>query len=149
MRARRSWIGHDAPVQVIHVVGAVVLSNGQVLCVQRGPEGTLPGLWEFPGGKVEAGETRQEALVREIYEELRCEVSVGDEVTTTRYEYDFGVVHLTTFYCDLVSGAPELTEHAELVWSDPAQLLALDWAPADIPAVELIARRLSEPTCRG
>ena len=133
----------------IYVVGAVVVSGGNVLCVQRGPDGTLPGFWEFPGGKIEVGETPQQALAREIYEELRCEVEVGEEVTTTSHEYDFGVVHLTTFYCDLVTGVPELTEHSQLVWSDPASLRDLDWAPADIPAVELIGQRLGRPILRG
>ena len=132
----------------IYVVGAVVLSAGKVLCVQRGPTGTLPGLWEFPGGKIESSETPQEALAREIQEELRCEVAVGEEVTTTSHEYEFGVVHLTTFYCDLVDGAPQLIEHSQLMWSDPADLRKLDWAPADIPAVDLIEQRLGRPATR-
>lgn len=129
----------------IHVVGAVVISAGRVLCVQRGPDGTLPGVWEFPGGKIEPGETPQQALAREIHEELRCEVTVGEKVTTTSNEYDFGIVHLTTFYCDLVGGVPELTEHSQLVWCDPGNLRDLDWAPADIPAIALIEERLAVP----
>lgn len=130
----------------IHVVGAVVVSGGRVLCVQRGPDGALPGLWEFPGGKVEPEETPREALVREIQEELLCEVTVGAEVTTTHHEYDFGIVHLTTFYCDLVSGTPQLTEHSQLVWKEPTTLPELVWAPADIPAVELIRQRPGSST---
>lgn len=125
----------------IHVVGAVVLADEKVLCVQRGPGGSLPGLWEFPGGKIEGGETPQQALAREIDEELRCTVDVRDKVTTTRHEYDFGVVHLTTYYCDLVEGTPELTEHAQLAWREPDDLRGLEWAPADIPAVEVIEQR--------
>lgn len=126
-----------------------MLSAGKVLCVQRGPDGALPGLWEFPGGKVETGETRQQALAREIHEELRCEVTVGGEVTTTRHEYEFGIVHLTTFYCELLEGTPELVEHSQLVWSDPEYLRDLEWAPADIPAVELVAHRLGERAGAG
>jgi 8-oxo-dGTP diphosphatase len=126
----------------IYVVGAVIVSQGKVLCVQRGPNGSLPGMWEFPGGKIEPGETPQEALSREIQEELRCEIAVGDKVVTTSHEYDFGVVHLTTFYCHLVSGTPHLVEHVGLVWSRPSNLRRLDWAPADIPAIDLIERRL-------
>lgn len=122
----------------INVVGAVILRANLILCAQRGPSGSLPGLWEFPGGKVEADETPRAALEREIAEELLCQITVGDEVTTTTHEYDFGVVTLTTFYCELVEGTPQLTEHAEVRWLPADELMTLDWAPADIPAVELI-----------
>ncbi|WP_203338764.1 (deoxy)nucleoside triphosphate pyrophosphohydrolase [Nocardioides limicola] len=126
----------------ISVVGAVIVHDGNVLCAQRGP-GALSGMWEFPGGKIEPGETTREALSREIDEELRCSVKVGDEVTTTTHEYDFGIVTLTTFYCDLLDGEPALTEHAEVRWLAPADLHHLDWAPADIPAVDVIQKKLS------
>ncbi len=99
----------------IHVVGAVVIKSGLVLCAQRGPSGALAGLWEFPGGKVEADESPRAALEREILEELECSVSVGNEVATTTHTYDFGVVTLRTFYCELLSGTPRLTEHAAVV----------------------------------
>ncbi len=122
----------------IHVVGAVIVSDGLVLCAQRGAEGSLAGLWEFPGGKIEASETGREALEREIAEELTCVVAVGDKVTTTRHEYDFGVVTLTTFYCRLLDGSPQLSEHASIKWLAPSELDKLEWAPADIPAVALI-----------
>jgi 8-oxo-dGTP diphosphatase len=127
----------------IEVVGAVVVRDGLVLCAQRGPDGELPSHWEFPGGKVEPGETPQHALRREIHEELGCTVVVGDQVACTAYAYDFGTVTLTTFWCELVSGEPELTEHAELRWVEPAALAALHWAPADVPAVEAVRRALS------
>lgn len=123
----------------INVVGAVIVRDGEVLCAQRGP-GALEGMWEFPGGKIEAGETPREALEREIQEELECVVSVGDQVEVTAHEYDFGVVTLTTFYCELIDGTPQLTEHASVVWLAPEKLHELEWAPADIPAVEKIQR---------
>lgn len=104
-------------------------------CAQRGAHGPLSGLREFPGGKVEPGGAAREALAREIEEELGCVVEVGDEVTTTSHEYDFGVVTLTTFWCRLVEGSPEPTEHAALTWLAPAKLGTLAWAPADVPAV--------------
>ncbi len=123
----------------IAVVGAVIVRNGLVLCAQRGPAGTLGGTWEFPGGKIEPGETARDALVREIDEELRCEIVVGDRITTTAYDYDFGTVTLTTFWCELVDGEPVLTEHAAVKWLAPGQLGELDWAPSDVPAVRIVA----------
>lgn len=126
--------------KVITVVGAVIVDGDRVYCVQRGSDGALPGTWEFPGGKVEPGEAPREALVREIREELACEVSVGDEVTTTAHEYDFAVVHLTTYWCRLQQGTPRLSEHQAEAWLTAAELGSLDWAPADMPAVELISR---------
>ncbi len=86
----------------INVVGAVIVRDGRILCAQRGSDGSLGGMWEFPGGKIEPGETPGMRSIREIDEELRCEVVVGDEVTTTTHDYDFGRVTLTTFWCELV-----------------------------------------------
>lgn len=122
----------------IDVVGAVIVRDSNILCAQRGFDTSLAGLWEFPGGKIEAGESAREALVREITEELLCEVSVGSKLETTAHEYDFGTVVLTTFFCELVSGTPHLTEHAEVRWLPPEDLNTLDWAPADLPAVARI-----------
>lgn len=95
-------------------------------------------MWEFPGGKIEPGESPKEALRREIDEELGCVVRVGERVETTSHEYDFGIVTLTTFYCELVSGTPTLSEHAAVRWLPPAELGELEWAPADVPAVAKI-----------
>lgn len=127
----------------IDVVGAVILRDGGVLCAQRGPDGKLPGLWEFPGGKIEPGESPRQALKREISEELDCAIEVGGEVTTTTHEYDFGIVTLTTFYCTLKQGEPVSTEHSAVRWMEPESLHSLEWAPADIPAVEKIHAELA------
>ncbi|GEQ33858.1 (deoxy)nucleoside triphosphate pyrophosphohydrolase [Marinilactibacillus psychrotolerans] len=121
----------------INVVGAIIIEDGKILCAQRGAEKSLPNLWEFPGGKIEQGETPQEALVRELEEELLIEVDVKpDQFEHTSYEYDFGIVHLTTFICILKNGTPKLTEHIEVRWLKPEELNSVEWAPADIPAVE-------------
>ena len=121
----------------IQVVGAVIVDNGRVLCTQRGP-GSLEGRWEFPGGKMEPGESPEDALGREIREELGCTVRVGARVVTTEHEYDFAVIVLTTFYCSLIEGEPQLSEHTDSIWLPPAELATLDWAPADAPAVHQI-----------
>lgn len=122
----------------IHVVGAVIIRVGLVLCAQRGAGGRLAGLWEFPGGKIEAGESPAAALEREIAEELGCTIEVGAPITTTTHEYEFGTVNLTTFYCQLTSGTPTTSEHAAIRWLRPADLATIEWAPADVPAVHRI-----------
>lgn len=127
----------------IEVVGAVIVSEGNILCTQRGGNGPLSGLWEFPGGKVESGEAPREALAREIHEELRCQIRIGKKITTTRHKYEFATVNLTTFYCTVVDGHPALTEHSDMRWLAPNELSALDWAPADVPAVALIEEHVT------
>lgn len=124
------------------VVGAVIVHHGRVLCARRAQDATLAGMWEFPGGKVEPSESPEEALQREIAEELRCLVEVGAKVTTKTHAYDFAVVQLTTYYCRLTGGVAHPAEHAELAWLDPHELLELEWAPADIPAVQLVTAAL-------
>ena len=117
------------------VVGAVIVRDELVYCARRGLNGTLPGLWEFPGGKVEAGESFEQALVREIDEELGCDISIIEPVETTTHEYDFAVITLATYLCELVSGEPRSNEHAEETWLPMGELQKLDWAPADIGQV--------------
>ncbi|PKR76811.1 8-oxo-dGTP diphosphatase MutT [Halalkalibacillus sediminis] len=124
----------------IHVVGAVIIKNGKILCAQRGSKSTLPLKWEFPGGKIEENESPNDALKREINEEFKCGISIGEQVEHTVYDYDFGTVHLTTYYCSLHSGEPVLTEHERIEWLPPSELSSLDWAPADIPAIDQIEK---------
>lgn len=124
----------------LDVVGAVIESEGTILCTKRGPSGPLAGSWEFPGGKVEPGESAREALRREIAEELSCDIEVGDPITTTRHEYDFAIVTLQTYWCSLTGGLPRLSEHEEMAWLRAAELPSLEWAAADVPAVSLICQ---------
>lgn len=123
----------------IYVVGAVIIKNGKILCAQRSENTSLPNLWEFPGGKIEDGETPEEALRREIVEELDCNITVKDKVEHTVYEYDFGTVHLTTYLCYLLNDAPVLLEHQAIKWLNPKELHTLEWAPADIPAINKLS----------
>ncbi|MDJ0322359.1 (deoxy)nucleoside triphosphate pyrophosphohydrolase [Cryobacterium sp. PH31-AA6] len=124
----------------INVVGAVLTRGQTILAAQRSSSMSLPGMWEFPGGKIEPNESPEGALLRELEEELLCSAEVGNHVATTEHEYDFGIVILTTYYCRLVGKEPRLTEHAELRWVDAAELDQLEWAPADIPAVERVMK---------
>ena len=122
-------------MQSIHVVAAVIFREGKVLCVQRDEhEKEYVSLkWEFPGGKVEFGESREEVLVREIEEELAVEVHELQYLMTVEHSYpDF---HLTmhAFACALKSGEIELREHIALKWLAVEELDQLDWAAADVP----------------
>ena len=128
-------------VKTIEVVGAVIIQDGRIFAAKRGPGKSMAGFWEFPGGKIEPGESPQAALARELKEELRIEAEVGEFVVTTRHDTGDVVVELSTYICELVSGTPILTEHEEVRWVAANKLSDLTWAPADIPTVELLAER--------
>lgn len=127
----------------ISVVGAVLIRGSKILAAKRSPTMSLPGMWEFPGGKIEFGESPAEALRRELREELICDVEIGNRVETTSHQYEFGTVTLTTFYCTLLDGEPRLTEHEEIRWLSIDRLWDVAWAPADIPAVNRVERELA------
>lgn len=121
----------------IHVVGAIIENErDEILCALRSPEMTLPNYWEFPGGKIEAGESKKEALKREIREELECTIEVYDHIEDTIYEYEKIIVRLETYMAKIISGTAVATEHARLKWVSKKDLSTLNWAPADIPAVK-------------
>ena len=125
-------------MKTIDVVAAVIVRDGKILCVQR-PEHTKEYVslkWEFPGGKVEVGESREEALVREIREELSIDIEVSEFLMTVEHTYpDF---HLTmhVFKCVLDQGEITLNEHVDAKWLSVEELDQLVWAAADVPVVE-------------
>lgn len=123
----------------IEVVGAVIVNeHDEILCAQRPKNKSLPLMWEFPGGKVEKNEDPVLALKRELLEEMECEIEVLNKITTTEYEYDFGIVVLTTYYAKVISGEIKLLEHVDKKWLKRSELGNLEFAPADIPAIEII-----------
>ncbi|RBP98633.1 DNA mismatch repair protein MutT [Bifidobacterium aemilianum] len=133
----------EATPRLLHVVGAAIVKNEKILCAERGEGKTLSGYWEFPGGKIEADETPQAALVREIQEELNCRIAVLDRICSSHYDYKFGRVILTVFECRLVEGEPQLTEHSQLKWLSPQELSELKWAPADRPAARMLIQGMN------
>ncbi|MBK4140321.1 NUDIX domain-containing protein [Corynebacterium macginleyi] len=123
----------------IRVVGAVFHDGSRFLACRKKPGKPLEGHWEFPGGKIEPGESPEQALAREIREELNLIARVSSKLTTTTYQYDFATIELTTFYCTLISGKLRLSDHDATRWVSPAEAMEMTWAPADIPAVEMLA----------
>lgn len=124
----------------VEVVGAVLVNeNDEILCALRSQTMSLPGLWEFPGGKIEAGESPENALKREIKEELGVEITVGEQIADVTHEYSTVIVRLLTYYAKIIdSSQPLAAEHEKLEWLGRHKLGELEWAPADIPTVEKI-----------
>lgn len=128
-------------MKTIEVVAAVIKNQeGLILAVQRGESSKeyISKKWEFPGGKIESGETFQEALQRELVEELKIEALIGELVTTVDHTYpDFRLI-MHAFHCQILSGELTLTEHLDKKWLASPDLRSLDWAAADIPIVDLL-----------
>lgn len=121
----------------LKVVAAIIENEyNEVLCALRSPQMTLPNMWEFPGGKVESGESLNDAIEREIMEELDCKIKALDVFHDNTHEYENVIVNLICIRCNIVEGLPTSNEHSELIWFRRENLESLRWAPADIPAVD-------------
>lgn len=129
-------------MKTIRVVAAIIKAvndNGEpiVFATQRG-YGDLKGGWEFPGGKIEEGETPREALKREIMEELETEITVGELIDTIEYDYPTFHLSMDCFWAEIVSGDLVLTEHAAAKWLTKEELNSVEWLPADITLIDKI-----------
>lgn len=124
--------------KIVNVVGAFVQKGKEILICRRPKNKAQALLWEFAGGKIEAGESKQTALVRECYEELAVTISVGKELCSVTYDYSEVTVNLTVFFATIVSGEPKCLEHEEIRWITAEQIDDFEFCPADIEIIEKI-----------
>lgn len=128
-------------MKTVRVVAAVFRKEGRIFATQRG-YGEFKDGWEFPGGKIEPGETPQQALIREIREELDTEIRVGELIETIEYDYPAFHLSMDCFWCEIVEGSLELREHEAARWLDRESLYSVDWLPADIGLIGKIEEAL-------
>ena len=128
-------------MKTINVVAAVIFKDDKVFATQRG-YGEFKDGWEFPGGKVESGESPEEALRREIREELEVDVNVGDLIDTIEYDYPTFHLSMKCFACTIAGGSPHLLEYEAAKWLTSMQLGSVNWLPADVTLIPKIEKMM-------
>lgn len=129
-------------MKTIRVVAAVIRSEDKIFATARG-YGEFKGQWEFPGGKVEAGETPQQALIREIKEELETEIKVGDLIGTIQYDYPTFHLSMDCFWCEVIEGELKLLEAESARWLTKDTLYDVQWLPADMNLIAEIEKQMN------
>lgn len=125
---------------MIRVTAAIIIQDHKVFIAKRKPPGRMPGMWEFPGGKIEYGETPEQCLKRELREELEIDVVIGDHIGTNLHQYDFYTVELLAYRAIIEAGEIKLNDHADMAWVEAKDLSRYEFAPADILFVEMIRK---------
>ena len=128
-------------MKTVRVVAAVIRKDDKIFATQRG-YGEFKDGWEFPVGKIEEGETPEQALAREIKEELDTEIQVGKLIDTIEYDYPSFHLSMDCFWCEIMQGGLELKEHEAARWLSKEELYSVDWLPADVGVVEKIEEEL-------
>lgn len=124
-------------IPTLSVVCAVFRrSNGHIAAFRRAPHSKHPGRWEFPGGKCEASELPEDALIREIAEELQVETTVLQALEPSTHTYPDRIIHLLPFICSVPDAPFQLSDHDRVCWDNPAALVHLDWLEADLPILK-------------
>jgi len=123
-------------MKLFNVIAAIAIRNNKILCTQRPDKGEVALKWEFPGGKIEPGESHKEALKREIREELDCDISVDEFFMTVYHKYKTFDLTMHCYKCTLLNDKVVLNEHADSCWLPVEELDVLDWAPADWPIIK-------------
>ena len=124
-------------MKTIHVAAAVIRDGDRIFATQRG-YGPYKDGWEFPGGKIEAGETPEQALAREIREELDTEIAVGSQLIQVEYDYPEFHLSMGCYWCTVISGRLTLKEHEAAKWLRPEELDTVRWLPADLEIIRLL-----------
>ena len=127
-------------------VGAAVIRNGDKIFATARGYGDYKGQWELPGGKIESDETPQQALIREIKEELDTDIEVGSLIGTIEYDYPTFHLSMDCFWCKIIRGRLVLKEAEDALWLTKDMLYSVQWLPADITIIDEIGRQLSNPT---
>mgnify|MGYP005769512247 FL=1 len=128
-------------MKTVRVVAAVIRKDNRIFATQRG-YGEFKDGWEFPGGKIEEGETPEQALAREIKEELDTEIQVGKLIDTIEYDYPKFHLSMDCFWCEIMQGGLELKEHEAARWLSKEELYSVDWLPADVGVIERVEEEL-------
>ncbi len=130
-------------MKTVKVVAAIIRDGDKVFATQRG-YGDYKDGWEFPGGKIEPGESPEQALEREIKEELDTDIAVGDYLTTVEYDYPSFHLSMQCYWGRIVDGMPVLKEHEAARWLDADHIDSVDWLPADLTVIDLIKDKLAD-----